>query len=84
VNITQAIEEFTANRKPNLPRILNAGLRSVISNAQMSSSNAAASIVFLTGRSSAVDVFRQFPKPIYVISLGWIGNRWEAKTLMIA
>jgi hypothetical protein len=56
-NIRRAIEEFTANGKPNFPRILNVYLRPVIHNAQMSSPKAAASTVFLTGIPSALGSF---------------------------
>jgi hypothetical protein len=55
--IGRAIEEFTAKGKPNFPRILNADLRPVIQIAHMSSPNAAASTVFLTGVPYAFDSF---------------------------
>jgi hypothetical protein len=74
-NIRRVIEELTANGRPNFPRTLNAHLRPVIQNAQMSSPNAAASTVFLRGMPYAIDSFRQFLTPVYAIF-----NRldWEA------
>jgi hypothetical protein len=58
VDIRQPIEEFTANRKPNLPRSLNRDLRSVIPNAQIASRNAGASALFLMDAPYAVDSYR--------------------------
>jgi hypothetical protein len=66
-NIRRVIEEFTANGRPNFPRSLNANLRPVIQNAKISSPNAAASTIFLTGMPYAVDSFRQFLTPVYAI-----------------
>jgi hypothetical protein len=66
-NIRRAVEECTANGKPNFLRIINADLRPVIQNAQMSSSNAAASSVLLTVIPCALDSFRQLLRPAYAI-----------------
>jgi hypothetical protein len=66
-HIRRAIEEVIANGKPNFPRILNADLRPIIHNAQLSLPNAAASTVFLIENPYALDSFRQFLTLVYAI-----------------
>jgi hypothetical protein len=59
VELTQSI--------PNFPRILNRDLRPVLQHARVSSSNAGASNVFVSGIPYALDSYRQFITPVYAV-----------------
>jgi hypothetical protein len=59
VNLTQSI--------PNFPRILKHDLRPVLQHACVSSPNAGASNVFISGIPYALDSYRQFITPVYEI-----------------
>jgi hypothetical protein len=52
---------------PNFSRILNQYLRPVFQYASISSPNAAASNLFITGIPYALDFYRQFTTPVYAI-----------------
>jgi hypothetical protein len=52
---------------PNFPRILNRDLRRVIQHARVSSLNAGASNVFISGIPYALDFYRQFITPVYAV-----------------
>jgi hypothetical protein len=59
VKLTQSI--------PNFPRILNFGLRPVLQHFPVSSPNAGASNVFISGLPCALDSYLQFVTPVYAI-----------------
>jgi hypothetical protein len=52
---------------PNFPRILNRDLRPVLRHARVSSPNAGASNVFISGIPYALDSYRQFITPVYAV-----------------
>jgi hypothetical protein len=59
VELTQSI--------PNFPRVLNRDLRHVLQHACVSSPNAGASNVFISGIPYALDAYQQFITPVYAV-----------------
>jgi hypothetical protein len=52
---------------PNFPRILNRDLRPVLQHARVSSPNAGALNLFISGIPYALDSYRQFVTPVYAV-----------------
>jgi hypothetical protein len=64
VKIMSMIQNMTQATNANFPRVLDKVLCPVIRNAKISSPNASASTVFLSGFPFAVQTWRQFLAPV--------------------
>jgi hypothetical protein len=67
MDLRREIERRTNETSPNFPRILNKDLRPVIENANIRSSRAGGSTVFITVFPSVRDSYRQFLTPVYSV-----------------